>query len=335
MTARDGILCAGCWTLDQIRIVDRWPDEEALALTLRTDQQGGGSAHNVSIDLKKLDSSARVFTAGMLGEDAAGDFLFEQASRWGVDTQQLHRSPEMSTSFTDVMSVESSGKRTFFHHAGANDLLTPDHIDFEQCPASMLHLGLLGVHRMLDQPWGNEASGWVEVLKQAKQHGLRTNIEMVSIDAETNKHLALPCFAYLDSLIINDYEAGCLSGIETLYNAIADADACMAAAEHLLACGAMEVVIVHFPGGAAAVKRSGDRLLVPSVKVDPAQVKGSVGAGDAFTAGVLYGFYIHAEFKRCVLMGHAVAAASLRSDTTVGSVEDLASCLRFAGWPLG
>lgn len=334
MTGRDGIFCAGCWTLDQIRIIDRWPDEEALAITLRTDQQGGGSAHNVSIDLKKLDSSAPVYTAGLLGFDSAGDYLFEQASHWGVDTSQLRRVADVSTSFTEVMSVESTGKRTFFHHAGANDLMTPEHIDFSQCPASMLHLGLLGVHHLLDQPWHNEASGWVEVLKRAKQHGLQTNIEMVSIDADTNRRLALPCLAYLDSLIINDYEAGCLSGIETLHNATADADACMAAAEYLLGCGAMDVVIVHFPGGAAAVKRSGVRLLVPSVNVDPTQIKGSVGAGDAFTAGVLYGFYTNADFKRCVQLGHAVAAASLRSDTTVGSVEDLASCLRLSGLSL-
>lgn len=105
MSSKSGILCAGCWTLDQIRVINHWPTEESLALTLRTDKQGGGSAHNVSIDLKKMDASLPVFTAGLIGQDAAGDFLAEQAAQFGVDTTQLKRIAETTTSFTDVMTV--------------------------------------------------------------------------------------------------------------------------------------------------------------------------------------------------------------------------------------
>ncbi len=335
MSLRKGILCAGCWTLDQIRIIDHWPNEESLALTLRTDKQGGGSAHNVSIDLKKMDASLPVYAAGLLGKDVAGDFLVEQAKLSGVDTTQLQRTADATTSFTDVMSVESTGKRTFFHHTGANDLITPDHINVERCRAKILHLGLLGVHKILDEPWKQEVNGWVEILKRAKSVGLHTNIEMVSIDADVNRRLALPCLKYLNSLIVNDYEAGCLSRIETIHNGEADADACMSAAKHLLSIGAMDFVIVHFPGGAAAVNKSGDEFLVPSINVKPDLIKGSVGAGDAFSAGVLYGVHSERPLEQCVLLGHAIAAASLRSETTVGSVTTVDECLRLAQIQLG
>jgi len=328
--SQQGILCAGCWTLDQIRIIDHWPNEESLALTLHTDKQGGGSAHNVSIDLKKMDSSLPVYAAGLIGQDAAGDFLFNQAMLSGVDTTQLQRIPDAVTSFTDVMTVESTGKRTFFHHTGANDLITPDHIDFNQCAAKILHLGLLGVHKMLDEPWKQEANGWVEILKRAQSAGLHTNIEMVSIDPHINRRIALPCLDHLNSLIINDYEAGCLSNIDTIENGNANADACMAAANHLLNIGAMDFVIVHFPNGAVAVSKVGDHWHVPSVDVEPNVVKGSVGAGDAFTAGVLYGVHTQRSLKHCVLLGHAIAAASLRSATTVGSVKSVNECLELA-----
>ncbi len=330
MSSKSGILCAGCWTLDQIRVINHWPTEESLALTLRTDKQGGGSAHNVSIDLKKMDASLPVFTAGLIGQDAAGDFLAEQAAQFGVDTTQLKRIAETTTSFTDVMTVESTGKRTFFHHTGTNDLITPDHIDVEQSSAKILHLGLLGVHKNLDAPWMQEANGWVEILKRAKSAGLHTNIEMVSIDPDINRRLALPCLDFLDSLIINDYEAGCLSSIDTIENGEANADACMAAARHLLSVGAMEFVIVHFPAGAAAVNRSGDELHVPSINIEPSLIKGSVGAGDAFTAGALYGVHNEYSLEQCILLGHAIAAASLRSETTVGSVGSVEECLKFA-----
>ena len=331
MNHRSGILCAGCWTLDQIRIVDHWPDEETLAYIVRTDKQGGGSAHNVGINLKKMDTSLPVYAAGLVGEDAAGDFLLEQAEQHGIDTTQLQRIAQIPTSFTDVMSVESTGKRTFFHHPGANDHITPDHLDFNHCQAKVLHLGLLGVHKILDTPWKSEANGWVELLKKAKSAGMQTNIEMVSIDAETNRQLALPCLDYLDSLIVNDYEAGCLSNVDTLVDGVADADACMTAAEHLLRDGAMAFVVVHFPGGAAAVNQAGDKWLVPSLEVAPDVIKSSVGAGDAFAAGVLYGVHTEHNLKQCVLLGHTIAAASLRSETTVGSVKSVDECLQLAG----
>ena len=209
-------------------------------------------------------------------------------------------------------------------------MVTPDHIDFTQCPAKILHLGLLGVHKILDAPWNDEPSGWVEVLKRAKAQGLHTNIEMVSIDPETNRRLALPCLEYLDSLIINDYEAGCLCEFNTVSNGKADPDACMQAAEQLLHSGAMDFVIVHFPGGAAAVNKSGEKHLLPSVDVEPDHIKSSVGAGDAFAAGVLYGVYTSRPLKHCVQLGHAIAAASLRSETTVGAIKPVDECLQMA-----
>lgn len=328
---RKGILCAGCWTLDNIRIVNEWPEQEALAMTLAIDKQGGGSAHNVSIDLKKLDPSLPVYTAGLLGQDTAGDYLVEQANRWEVDTFQLQRTDQASTSFTDVMSVESTGKRTFFHHTGANDLLTPDHIDLKSCPASILHLGLLGVHALLDSSWKNEPNGWVDILKRAQSVGMHTNIEMVSIDADINRKIAIPCLSYLNSLIINDFEAACLTGIETLSDGVANSDACMTSAEQLLQMGSMEFVVVHFPQGAAMVHRDGDKRLIPCSKVAEEEIKSSVGAGDAFTAGVLYAYHQGGSLHDCVRVGHAVAAMSLQSNTTVGAVSAVQTCLAAAG----
>ncbi len=331
MTNRRGILCAGCWTLDQIRVIDHWPEEENLAITSTIDQQGGGSAHNVSIDLKKLDPSFPVFTAGLLGNDFAGDYLYKQANDYGVDTTQLLRTSSASTSFTDVMTVESTGKRTFFHHAGANDLLTPDNFDVTSCSAELLHLGLLGVHKILDKPWQSDANAWVSILRKAKDAGMKTNIEMVSIDPERNRELALPCLPFLDSLIINDYEAGCLTELNTVENGRVNIDACRSAADALLAIGSMEVVIVHFPGGAVACDKTGVRITVPAFDVPSQNVVSTVGAGDAFAAGVLYSMLQDDTLPSCIETGHAVAAASLHSATTVGSVKSIEECVQAAG----
>ncbi|MBX2836130.1 MAG: carbohydrate kinase family protein [Gammaproteobacteria bacterium] len=325
-----GIICAGCWTFDRIKIINQWPAEESLAQIISQDHQGGGSAHNVSMDLKSLDPALPVYGMGLIGLDAEGDFLFEQAQSKGIDTTGLIRTNNHGTSFTDVMSVQSSAKRTFFHYAGANDALTPDHFDFEDTPAKWLHLGLLGVHATLDSPWHNDTNGWVSVLKKAKAAGLNTNIELVTIDPQRNRQLCLPCLPYLDTLIVNDQEIGGLAGIETLSGGQAQKDLCEQAAVEIMKLGAMHTVVVHFPAGSVCVQRDKKTIMTESVYVPKEELVGTVGAGDAFTAGLLYGLHESWPIEDAIELAHAAAATSLHSATTVGSVRTVEQCLSYA-----
>ncbi len=330
MANRHGFIAAGCWTLDRIKLIDNWPEEESLATIENIELQGGGSGHNAGVDLKKLDSAMPVYAIGLVGEDADGEFLHSRAIKAGIDTTQLHHTDKAATSFTDVMSVVPTGKRTFFHNAGTNDLLTPDHFDFSQCNARWLHLGLLGVHKTLDNRWQQQANGWVAVLQKAQQAGLKTNIEMVSINAERSRDICLPCLPHLDSLIVNDHEIGSLAQIETIIDGVACADACESAAIKVLGMGGMQLVVVHYPSGAVCVTREGQCHRQAALNIDAADIIGSNGAGDAFAAGMLYGLHEHWSIENSMQLAHATAAASLRSATTVDSVgtvaENLSQC---------
>lgn len=325
-----GIICAGCWTLDRIKIVDQWPAEESLARIVKQDRLGGGSGHNASLDLKSLDADLPVFGMGLLGNDAEGDFLFQQAVSKKINTTGLLRTDKHHSSYTDVYTVESTGKRTFFHYPGANDAITPDQFSFTNTQASMLHLGLLGVHKALDSPWEKEANGWVAVLKAAKAAGLQTNIELVSIQPARNRELCLPCLPYLDTLIVNDQEIGGLADINTLPDGQVCVDSCIAAAKHILKQGAMHTVVVHHPHGSVCLQRDEEIILTPSFDVPAGDIVSSVGAGDAFASGVLYGLHENWDINRSLELAHAAAAASLRSSTTVGSVGSVEECLAYA-----
>src|SRR5207247_3203431 len=97
----------------------------------------------------------------------------------------------------------------------------------------------------------------------------------------------------------------------------------------------LELVVVHFPLGAVAVTRDGAVTRKPSVRVPREAVIGSVGAGDAFAAGMLVGIHEGWPLDRSLALAHASAAASLRSLTTTGSVESWRACLALAdrwGW---
>lgn len=327
---RRGFICAGCWTTDRIKIVDRWPAEEELSTITDTDQQGGGSAHNVGIDIRKLDSSMPVSTVGMIGEDADGDFLFNQAARQKIDTLQLHRTPDKATSYTEVISVNDTGKRTFFHHPGANDLLMPSHFDFGNDNAKILHLGLLSVHAGMDAFTSDGENGWSEVLKQAQAKSILTSIEMVSIDQTRNKELVTPCLPFIDYLIVNDHEIGAIAGLATIQDGQTNVELCIKAAYNVVAFGKMKSVTVHFPAGAICVNQDGKLYEEPAFSVPQTYLKGSVGAGDAFVAGFLYAMHEAWPITEALSLAHAVAAVSLGSPTTVGSVESVIRCKKIA-----
>ncbi|MFK7891319.1 MAG: carbohydrate kinase family protein [Granulosicoccus sp.] len=327
---RHGFICAGCWTVDRIKITNCWPEQEALAHIMTVDRHGGGSAHNSGIDLKKLNPNLPVSTVGVIGTDADGDFLFNQALTYGIDTVGLHRTVQCDTSYTDVITVSQTGKRTFFHYTGTNDLLTPEHFSFTDSSAKILHLGLLSVHAGMDKAISKDSNGWSEVLRKAQQSGLETSIEMVSVEAERNRELAFPCLPWLDYLVVNDMEIGALGNLPTVIAGQTDIAACIKAAENVLDKGAMQLVTVHYPMGAICVTRDRQVHNRASYDIPQSLVAGTVGAGDAFASGFLYGMHENQSIGESLTIGHAVAAASLRSPNTVDAVESLAACKAFA-----
>lgn len=327
---RKGVISAGTWALDTIKRVDCWPQEEHLAQIINTDMQGGGSGHNLAVDMRKLDSAMLVEAIGLVGNDTDGEFLLAKASDAGIKTTQLHQSELERTSFTDVIS-DPAGKRTFFHFSGTSNLLSPEHFDFGSCKGRLLHLGLLGLHETMDSQWQDFENGWVAVLADAKTHGIATNLELCSIAPERIQAIATPCLPYLDTLIINEFELSALSGIDVVGdNGAIVTDQCVVAAKSLFNKGSMSLVVVHHPAAAIAVTVDDEVFIKPSFAVHPSWVESSVGAGDAFAAGMLYGIHENWNYDASLKLAHAAAAASLRAATTVGSVETVAECLAFA-----
>ena len=327
---RHGFICAGCWTVDRIKITNLWPEQEALARIRSVERQGGGSAHNVGIDLKKLDPSIPVSTVGVIGADEDGDYLHNQALAHDINVDLLHRSSSGTTSYTDVITVADTGKRTFFHYPGTNDLLSADDFDFTHSSARILHLGLLSVHEFMDKAQSDSSNGWSQVLKRAQSHGIETSIEMVSIQPQRNRELAYPCLPWLDYLVVNDLEIGALGRMETVINGHTNVDACAEAAKRVLDMGSMRYVTVHYPMGALCVTRNQTLHSSMSYDVPQSLIAGTVGAGDAFASGFLYAMHENWSIDDALELGHVVAASSLRSPNTVDSVESIQECQRFA-----
>lgn len=334
-SARKGVVTAGTWCCDHNKLIEHWPGEDGLAEIIAEERHGGGPGCNMAIDLKKLDPQFFVETIGLIGDDDDGCLLLAEADAQGIERSQLAVTAEAGTNYTDAYTSRASGRRTHIFYQGTSALLTPDHFDFERTSGRMLHLGLPGIHRLMDMPWGGDANGWVTVLRKAHAAGLQTNMELASLAPKKLADAVLPCLPYLDMLIVNDHEIGALAGVAATSSGKTDVQACTEAAKALMEQGSMSLVAVHFPAGAVVVERGGSVLLKPSVRVPPEQIVGANGAGDAFAAGILYGLHQNWPLEAAVTLGHAAAATSLRGMGTSDAVEPWRQCLRLAeqwGW---
>ncbi|MFO1147914.1 MAG: carbohydrate kinase family protein [Alsobacter sp.] len=332
---RAGVLCAGAMCVDYIRQIDHWPAPEGLATIVGQDREGGASTFNMAVDLRRLGATWPVAVMGLLGADGDGDFIIEACQANGVDTSRVQRTSDVPSSYTEVMSDSQSGKRTFFYCPGTNHALGPEHFDFAGVNAKVVHLGMPGVHRRLDPVGSNGESGWVDVLRRARKAGLMTNVELVSIEPEAIAAVGRPLLPHLDLLVVNDVEIGGLAGVTTVVDGHTQLALVVEATRDVLQRGPFSLVVVHFPQGCVAATRDGRVVMKPSVRVPPEAVKGSNGAGDAFAAGILYGLLEGWGLEEMLTLGHASAAASLRSLSTVGSIpraEEALSLARGWGW---
>jgi sugar/nucleoside kinase (ribokinase family) len=302
MSARRGFVTGGTWCVDFNKMISTWPEEDTSNEVLSIDRQGGGSACNLAIDMKRLDRDMPVETIGLVGADEA-------------------------TLSVDAFSVASNGRRTHFFHTGVAKLLSPDDFDFSRTKARILHLGLPGAHKTMDAPWRGDCNGWVTVLRAARASGLLTNLELMTIARERLIEYTRPCLPHLDFLVVNDFEIGAVAGIETRVEGGTDFAAVKRALESALASGPLRVVVAHFPEGAIAIDRDGGATSVGSVAVPADEIVGANGAGDAFAAGFLYGVHEGWDLQRSLALAHSTAAASMRAISTTAGVPPWRECL--------
>ena len=298
-------------------------------------RHGGCPGHNMSVGLKKLGVPFPISAIGLIGEDDDGKQLLKICDENGIERSALIPRGDVSTSFTLVMNAKDSGKRTFFYSPGAHAVQTPDDFDFSNSTARIVHLGMPGIHEKLDAGWKDQASGWVAVLKKARAAGLKANIELVSVEPEKIRAASLPLLPFLDTLIVNDYEAGALAEVETIRNGVTDPLACRKAAMILMQRSSLSLVAIHYPMGGVVLARNGDSAENVSVNVPKSVIVGSNGAGDAFAAGILYGHHEGWPLNQSLKLAHASAATSMRQESTTGSIENWQECLKLAdawGW---
>lgn len=326
---RNGIIAAGNFIIDKVKIIDSYPKEESLANIFSEYISNGGSAYNIAMDLVKLKVNFPIEVIGLVGNDENGNWIKEDCKSKGILTSLLQTINSSVTSYTDVMTVASTGKRTFFHQRGANSLLDKKDFLLEQSQAKILHLGYLLLLDKLDEMEEDGRSGASKVLETAKSQGFITSSDLVSENSDRFKDIIPSALPYVDYLFVNELEAGKLTGIDTyLPSGKPSLKDCILAGKKILEMGVQQWVIVHFPEGCIALNRNGELEVLGSLKVPGEKIKGAVGAGDAFAAGVLLGVHENWKMKDSLKLGICAAATCLFDPTCSEGIRPVEECLK-------
>lgn len=311
---RSGIISAGNWIVDRVKYISHYPESGTLVSILSESLQNGGAPFNLLVDLSKLGANFNLKGVGVIGDDKDGFFVLSECLSYGIEVSNIRVLKNVSTSYTDVMVDSVSKHRTFFHHHGANSLLSLKDFNFKNCDYKHFHLGyllLLDNLDIYDEVYGTLSA---RVLHDAQKCNLTTSFDVVSESSDRFKSVVIPCLPYASIVFMNEYELSKTSGI--VLNEDCQVEDVIKACKVLESFGMRGIAAIH-TAKKAFVYKNGVMLEREACKVD---VVGTVGAGDAFAAGFLLAFHEDKSLEECLRYAVASASSSLCGEGASNSV---------------
>jgi len=222
-----------------------------------------------------------------------------------VDTSGMVRDPRVTTSTTAVL-VSPDGERSFLHYFGGNAAMSENDVDYDIIGrAKILHVAAAFLVPGLD------GEPMARILARAREMGITTCLD-TAWDAEGRwMNLVEPCLHHVDLFVPNLEEAQRLSGkVEP-----------PEIAEFFQRYGIKTIAIKRGKRGCYVRSAEGE-FTVPAFPVK--SVVDTLGAGDAFVAGLLAGLRRGWGIERACRLANAVGACcvSARGASGIRSFEE-------------
>lgn len=228
----------------------------------------GGNGGNSAYVWGKLGAETAVCSS--VGQDDLGDWLAAKLASQQVNLSGLMRQPDLATS-TSTILLDSDERQSVFHHKGATDKLRVTAVHetlFTQAAVLLASSYTLFPHM--------RASGFAQALQLTHTAGGITALDIgPAIGTPATTAEIAPLFPFLDYVLANEHELLVCTGERDWQTAVTQ----------LLAHGCACVIMKKGADGVSLHSRE-HRLDVLAL---PVSANISVGAGDAFNAGFLFG----------------------------------------------
>jgi sugar/nucleoside kinase (ribokinase family) len=322
---RKGIALCGNILTDVVKDISEYPKIGMLADIHHIKQAVGGCVPNTGISLAKMDETLPISAIGQIGEDEHGQYVLSQLHLYGINTRGVTSSPEAPTGFSDVMSLPS-GERTFFHARGANAEMVPENVDVSALDCSLFHFGYIMLMDGFDAPDAEYGTALARLLSNVQKQGIKTSVDMVSSSTGDFKKTAIPALKHCNYAIVNEVESCAIFGLDPRKeDGSLHLENVQTAMKKMAECGVSDKVIVHSKEMGIALDVPGGKFtIVPSLKIPKEQIKGSVGAGDAYCAGCLYGLYNDYPDQTLLEFASAAAACNLFAENSIDGMRSKA-----------
>jgi ribokinase len=207
---------------------------------------------------------------GCVGKDVWAEQITKKLAQTTINLKYINIKPESTTGLTFII-VTPDGERTMFSHRGANIQLEIQDIDEDAFKdAALLHIS---GYALLESPQKNAVWSAVELAKKHNvQISLDTGLEPAIKNPKDLRRL-------LHELTI------CISGPQEI-SELLDSTSPEEAADLLLSSG-IRLAAIKLGEKGSFIADEKDQFFCPSFHVDAVD---TTGAGDSFTAGLLYGW---------------------------------------------
>lgn len=251
----------------------------------------GGSSANMAVGLSRL--GARVGMVACLGTERLSDFLVGFLKKEGVDTARVQRREGVlpSLAITEV-SPPASFPQVFYRNNAADIQLRCGEEDFAYCERARMFI--TNGTSLCASP---SRESTYRALERAKAAGCRVVIDVdyramswaSAEEAGLAIRLALP---FADVLIGNQTELMLTAGVSDLEEAVRR-------------LRGVPLLVSKLGEEGTRVFGEGEPVFLPPYEVE---VCTTIGAGDGFASGFLYGLLQGFPVEKCLHYGNAAAA---------------------------
>jgi sugar/nucleoside kinase (ribokinase family) len=247
----------------------------------------------------------RVAIIGIVGKDLFGDFMLTELQRRRVDISQVIVDSSCDTGLSVILSRGQD--RAILTHMGSIDALQAGQVtDSLLVRSRHLHVASYFLQTAL-QP------GLPELFRRAHALGLTTSLDTNWDPAERWSGVQA-MLELTDIFLPNAAEAQAIAGL------IDPGAAALSLARHA-------AVVAVKQGAQGALAARGDQLIQATPL--PAKVVDTVGAGDSFDAGFLFGFLNHWSLEKSLKLATACGAMSTQSAGGTTGQPTLDEALRY------
>ncbi|WP_211463789.1 ribokinase [Collimonas silvisoli] len=286
------IVIIGSINMDLVLRVPRMPHPGETLSGGRFQTISGGKGANQAVACARLSAdSVKVAMVACLGDDAFGAELRAALRRDGIDDSHVSTIQGEASGVASIL-VDANGQNSIVLAAGANDALSPAHIDAARSLIEQARIVVL----QLETPLATVS----HAIKLAHQLG-----KIVVLNPAPAQALPAALLAQVEYLIPNEIEAAMLAGLNA---ASLDNDAAIeAAAAKLRAAGSANVLVTLGEKGVYAALSSGSVHFA----AQPAKAVDTTAAGDTFIGGFVAALAEGRSEADAIAFGQRAAALSV------------------------